>query len=82
MMIHPETYTENGTGSGLLKGVIIDQHFAQRGRIGRLLLAIAENPNMIGIGIDEDTGVIVMPNATLKVIGSNGVTILMVRIAL
>ncbi len=63
-------------GLGLLKGVIIDQHFAQRGRIGRLLLAIAQNPNMIGIGIDEDTGVIVMPNATLKVIGSNGVTIL------
>ncbi len=63
-------------GLGFLKGVIIDQHFAQRGRIGRLLIAIAQNPHMIGIGIDEDTGIIVMPNAILEVIGSNGVTIL------
>ncbi len=63
-------------GLGLLKGVIIDQHFAQRGRIGRLLLAIAQNPYMLGIGIDEDTGIVVMPDAIFEVIGSNGVTIL------
>lgn len=63
-------------GLGLLKDTIIDQHFAQRGRIGRLLLAIAQNPQMLGVGIDEDTGIIVMPNAVFEVIGSNAVTIL------
>ena len=42
-------------GMGLLEGVIIDQHFNQRGRIGRLLAAVAQNPNVLGIGIDEDT---------------------------
>lgn len=63
-------------GLGLLKGTIIDQHFAQRGRIGRLLLAIAQNPHMLGVGIDEDTGIVVMPDAIFQVIGSNAVTIL------
>lgn len=63
-------------GLGFLKGTIIDQHFAQRGRIGRLLLAIAQNPSMLGVGIDEDTGIVVMPDAVFEVIGSNAVTIL------
>ena len=45
-------------GMGLLEGVIIDQHFNQRGRIGRLLAAVAQNPNVLGIGIDEDTAMI------------------------
>jgi len=63
-------------GLGLLKGVVIDQHFAQRGRIGRLLSAIAQNPNVLGIGIDEDTAIIVKPDSTFKVIGSHAVTIL------
>ncbi|HHW56275.1 MAG TPA: cyanophycinase [Clostridia bacterium] len=61
-------------GLGLLKDVIIDQHFAQRGRIGRLLAAIAQNPNNLGIGIDEDTGIIVDENE-FRVIGSNAVTV-------
>jgi cyanophycinase len=50
-------------GLGLLKDVIIDQHFAQRGRIGRLLAAIAQNPNNLGIGIDEDTAIVVEKNS-------------------
>lgn len=62
-------------GLGLLKGVVIDQHFAQRGRIGRLLTAIAQNPSMLGIGIDEDTAIVVMPDASFEVVGSNAVTI-------
>jgi cyanophycinase len=63
-------------GLGLLGGVVIDQHFAQRGRIGRLLSAVAQNPKVLGIGIDEDTAVIVHADDTLEVAGSNAVTIL------
>lgn len=57
-------------GLGLIKDVIIDQHFAQRGRIGRLLTGVAENPESIGIGIDEDTAIMVNPKAEFEVIGS------------
>jgi cyanophycinase len=46
-------------GLGLIRDVIIDQHFAERGRIGRLLGAVAQNPRVLGIGIDEDTAAIV-----------------------
>ncbi|HEU5046655.1 MAG TPA: cyanophycinase [Rickettsiales bacterium] len=46
-------------GLGLLRDVIIDQHFAERGRIGRLLGAVALNPRILGIGIDENTAIIV-----------------------
>ncbi|HOB19841.1 MAG TPA: cyanophycinase [Candidatus Atribacteria bacterium] len=62
-------------GLGMLKGAVIDQHFAQRGRVGRLLAAVAQNPNVLGIGIDEDTAIIV-DDDTFEVIGSNAVTIL------
>ncbi|SNX53766.1 cyanophycinase [Thermoanaerobacterium sp. RBIITD] len=61
-------------GLGLLNEVVIDQHFAQRGRIGRLLTAIAENPENLGVGIDEDTAIIV-DGSEFRVIGSNAVTI-------
>lgn len=63
-------------GMGLLEEVVIDQHFAQRGRIGRLLSAVAQNPFILGIGIDEDTAIIVSPEATFEVIGSYTVTVL------
>jgi cyanophycinase-like exopeptidase len=46
-------------GLGLLRDLIIDQHFAERGRIGRLLGAVAQNPRVLGVGIDEDTAIIV-----------------------
>jgi cyanophycinase len=46
-------------GLGLIRNVIIDQHFAERGRFGRLLGAVATNPRVLGIGIDEDTAVLV-----------------------
>lgn len=62
-------------GMGLLEEVIIDQHFAQRGRIGRLLLAIAQNPYMLGVGIDEDTAILVNSNGTFRVVGNQTVTI-------
>ena len=60
-------------GLGLVNNIIIDQHFAQRGRIGRLLTAIAQNPEVLGIGIDEDTAIIVSDKGTAEVIGSGAV---------
>ncbi|NLI60331.1 MAG: cyanophycinase [Clostridiales bacterium] len=63
-------------GLGLLKDVVIDQHFAQRGRIGRLLTAIAQNPHVLGIGIDEDTGIVVNEDSIFEVIGSHAVTVM------
>ena len=63
-------------GLGLLKDVVIDQHFAQRGRIGRLLTAIAQNPHMLGIGIDEDTGLVITDDSVFEVVGSHAVTVI------
>jgi cyanophycinase len=62
-------------GLGLIRGVIIDQHFAQRGRVGRLLGALAQNPRLLGIGIDEDTAIVV-EGAVFEVIGSGAVYVL------
>ena len=62
-------------GLGLIRDVIIDQHFAERGRIGRLLGAIAHNPEKLGIGIDEDTAIVVQDETHFKVVGSGGVYI-------
>lgn len=59
-------------GLGLIDNVIIDQHFAQRGRIGRLLRAVALNPALVGIGIDEDTSIILQGDH-FSVRGSNAV---------
>ncbi|MDQ0148839.1 cyanophycinase [Eubacterium multiforme] len=63
-------------GLGLVENVIIDQHFSQRGRIGRLLTGIAENPENLGIGIDEDTAIIINEKKLLKVVGSGAVYII------
>lgn len=60
-------------GLGLMRNIIIDQHFAQRGRIGRLLTGIAQNPEVLGIGIDEDTAIIVSDKGTAEVVGSGAV---------
>jgi cyanophycinase len=63
-------------GLGIVPGVIIDQHFEQRNRLGRLLAIIAQNPSLIGIGVDEDTAAVVAPNRVLEVIGRRSVTII------
>lgn len=63
-------------GLGLIDEVIIDQHFDQRGRFGRLLCGVAENPSILGIGIDEDTAVLVYPDNRLEVIGTNAVMVI------
>jgi cyanophycinase len=62
-------------GLGLTNRFIVDQHFRQRDRLGRLLTALAYNPFAIGIGLDEDTAVFVGPDETVEVEGSGGVTI-------
>lgn len=63
-------------GLGLTNKVIVDQHFHQRERRGRLLTTISYNPFAIGIGLGEDTATIIGPDDTLEVLGSGGVTII------
>jgi cyanophycinase len=62
-------------GLGLLSGVVIDQHFAERGRFGRLLSVVALSPSLVGIGLDEDTCGIVHGQRTMEVVGRGAVTI-------
>jgi cyanophycinase len=62
-------------GLGLLKGVVVDQHFEQRTRLGRLLAVVAQSPSLIGLGLDEDTAAIIYADETLEVIGKGSVTI-------
>lgn len=57
-------------GLGFINNIIIDQHFAQRGRIARLLGAVSMNPGILGVGIDENTAIVVKKNS-FKVIGKN-----------
>jgi cyanophycinase len=62
-------------GLGLTNAVIIDQHFTQRNRLGRLLSATSSNPFLIGIGIDEDTAAFIGPDDVFEVVGSGTVTV-------
>lgn len=64
------------TGLGFLQNVIIDSHFDKRGRFNRLAQAVAANPGAIGIGLGEDTGVVVTEGHNLKAIGSGSVVII------
>lgn len=63
-------------GLGLLPELVIDQHFAQRGRLSRLLAALGQNPGLLGVGVDEDTAFVVGADGMLRVVGSATVTIL------
>jgi cyanophycinase len=60
-------------GIGFIENAIIDQHFDQRGRIGRLLTGIAQNPQILGIGIDENTAIIANKDGIIEVIGEGAV---------
>jgi len=62
-------------GLGLTNRFIIDQHFTQRDRLGRLLTALTYNPFTVGIGLDEDTAAFIGPDETVEVEGSGGVTV-------
>lgn len=63
-------------GLGLIDGVIIDQHFMERGRFGRLIGAVAQNPKNLGIGIDEQTAIVVERGNGFYVLGSGGVYVI------
>lgn len=63
-------------GFGLVGGAIIDQHFRQRDRIGRLLSLVALNPGQLGLGIDEDTAALIAADGTLEVLGRGTVLII------
>ena len=69
------------SGLGLLRGVVLDQHFDQRSRYGRLLSVIAPSPHLLGIGIDEDTAVVVTDRREFTVRGSGSVFVLDCRSA-
>ncbi|HPD53298.1 MAG TPA: cyanophycinase, partial [Bacteroidia bacterium] len=58
------------TGLAFMRDVIIDSHFVKRGRFGRLTQAVAANPSCIGIGLGEDTGVLVTEGRYMEAIGS------------
>lgn len=62
-------------GLGLTNRVIIDQHFRQRDRLGRLLTAISYNPFAIGIGLDENTAAFIGPDNKLEVVGGGAITV-------
>ncbi len=61
-------------GLGLTKRLVIDQHFAQRHRIGRLFAAVALNPFLLGVGIDEDTAIVIDRKNQVSVLGRGTVT--------
>ena len=62
-------------GLGFLKNIIIDQHFTERGRISRLITAVSYNPYNLGIGIDENTAIILDKEGNLEVFGAGSITI-------
>ena len=67
--------TQMAAGLGLLPSTVIDQHFEQRNRYGRLLMIVAQSPQLLGLGVDEDTAAVVQDDV-LSVVGRGAVTIL------
>jgi cyanophycinase len=72
--------TQMAAGLGLIESAVIDQHFDQRNRYGRLLMIVAQSPQLLGIGVDEDTAAVVEHTGddhdVLRVLGRGAVTIL------
>jgi cyanophycinase len=62
-------------GLGLLRGVVVDQHFEQRNRYGRLFSLVAQSPSLLGLGLDEDTAAVIHDGTQLEVIGRGAVTV-------
>lgn len=63
-------------GLGFVSRAVIDQHFSERRRLGRLLSALAQRPDMLGIGIDEDTALVIERARSVEVIGQGAVTLI------
>ncbi|HEV2891826.1 MAG TPA: cyanophycinase [Frankiaceae bacterium] len=70
-----ERMVQLAAGLGLIDGVIFDQHFSQRNRYGRLLALVAHSPQLLGVGVDEDTAMVVTESRYLEVVGKGAVTI-------
>jgi cyanophycinase len=75
--------TQVAAGLGLLQSMVIDQHFDQRNRYGRLLMIVSQSPSLVGLGVDEDTAAVVEtqeeldgPHEVLRVLGRGAVTIM------
>jgi cyanophycinase len=62
-------------GMSFLPNAIVDQHFSQRHRLSRLLSALAQRPDLLGVGIDEDTALVIEPNQSIEVVGRGAVTL-------
>jgi cyanophycinase len=62
-------------GLGLTNQILVDQHFRQRDRLGRLMTALAYNPFPVGLGLDEDTAAFIGPDGTLEVVGGGALTV-------
>jgi len=71
-----ESGVELAPGLGLTNRVIIDQHFSQRGRMGRLLSALSFNPFVCGLGIDENTAGFIDPKGKMEVVGRGTITVI------
>lgn len=62
-------------GLGFLSCAIVDQHFSERGRLGRLLSAMAQRPDLLGVGVDEDTALVIERGTGIQVMGAGNVTL-------
>lgn len=70
--------TQVAAGLGLVENCVIDQHFAQRNRYGRLLMIVSQSPQLLGMGVDEDTAAVISRqdgNEVLRVVGRGSVTL-------
>jgi cyanophycinase len=63
-------------GLGLIPGILLDQHFAERQRYARLLHAVLAQPHLLGIGLSEETGLIIRPNEPAEVFGQEVVVVI------
>ena len=71
--------TQVAAGLGLVENCVIDQHFAQRNRYGRLLMIVSQSPQLLGMGVDEDTAAVISRTAEgdiLSVVGRGSVTLM------
>jgi cyanophycinase len=68
-----------GAGLGFLHRVVIDQHFSERNRLARLLSVVAQNPYLQGVGIDEDTALVIERGVGIEVLGEGAITVVDAR---
>jgi cyanophycinase len=75
--LHPEKGAVSlGAGLGFVQRMVIDQHFSQRQRLARLLTVVAQNPYLLGVGIDEDTALLIEAGGGIEIVGAGAVTVI------